>query len=54
MQPGTQEREFLESSAEREKEAVLPGELYRDRLKREQARHRERQDEQENETELEG
>ncbi|KRY95554.1 hypothetical protein T4B_10192 [Trichinella pseudospiralis] len=24
----------------KEKEAVLPGELYRDRLKREQARHR--------------
>jgi hypothetical protein len=24
----------------REKEAVLPGEFYRDRLKREQARHR--------------
>ena len=30
------------------KEAVLPGQLYRDRLKREQARHRRRQNEPEN------
>ena len=27
-------------AAEREEEEVLPGEFYRDRLKREQARHR--------------
>jgi hypothetical protein len=32
---------------------VLPGEFYRDRLKREQARHRQRQNEPENEKEPE-
>ena len=41
------------SSPGREKEAVLPGEFYRDRLKREQARHRQRQNEPENEKEPE-
>jgi hypothetical protein len=30
----------VEQRGEREKEAVSPGEFYRDRLKREQARHR--------------
>jgi hypothetical protein len=37
----------------REKETVLPGEFYRDRFKREQTRHRKRQNELENEKEPE-